>query len=268
MGRGRKLKKFKNIELMPDLLIIGGVNGAGKSTIFPSIQNTEHVEGSFQPGKIENENFVNADDIERSMGGGQISAARNAITQLYEKIDQGINVAIESTVWGKGFIYNAIKKAKQKGYRIYIVYVILYSPELSMARVVQRALLGKHYIPMHQILERYSKSVNNFFNLYKQEADFWVVINNSKLIPSVLCWGGMIYGDNRVFRQSEESFKHLLEILKFNGIEYSFDQFDREEFSPFVFGKIIKQVENELKKRPAGTTVVYQENGKMLFEKL
>ena len=56
--------------------------------------------------------------------------------------------------------------------------------------------------------------------------------------------------------------------MKFNGIEYSFDQFDREEFSPFVFGKIIKQVENELKKRPAGTTVVYQENGKMLFEKL
>jgi hypothetical protein len=79
--------------------------------------------------------------------------------------------------------------------------------------------------------------------------------------------GGMIYGDNRVFRQSEESFKHLLEILKFNGIEYSFDQFDREEFSPFVFGKIIKQVENELKKRPAGTTVVYQEKGKMYFEK-
>lgn len=53
---------------MPDLLIIGGVNGAGKSTIFPSIQNTEQIQGSFQPGKIENENFVNADDIDRSMG--------------------------------------------------------------------------------------------------------------------------------------------------------------------------------------------------------
>jgi predicted ABC-type ATPase len=68
MGRGRELKKFRNKDNMPDLLIIGGVNGAGKSTIFPSIQNTEQIQGSFQPGKIENENFVNADDIDRSMG--------------------------------------------------------------------------------------------------------------------------------------------------------------------------------------------------------
>ena len=251
---------------MPDLLIIGGVNGAGKSTIFPSIQNTEHVEGSFQPGKIENENFVNADDIERSMGGGQINAARNAITQLYEKIDQGINVAIESTVSGKGFIYNAIKKAKQKGYRIYIVYVMLYSPELSMARVVQRALLGKHYIPMNQVFERYSKSVNNFFNLYKEQSDFWVVVDNSKLIPSVLCWGGSIYNNNIIYRESEYTFQPLVNILQHNSIDISFDKFGTEVFSPFVFRKITEQVENEINKRPAGTTVVYQENGKMLFE--
>ena len=251
---------------MPDLLIIAGVNGAGKSTIFPAIQNTEQVAGSFQPGVIDSNDFVNADDIERGSGGGQVNAARIAIATLYEKIEQRKNVAIESTISGKGFIYNAIKKAKKEGYRIYIVYVMLYSPELSMARVVQRALLGKHYIPMNQVFERYSKSVNNFFNLYKEQSDFWVVVDNSKLIPSVLCWGGSIYNNNIIYRESQDTFQPLMNIFKHNEIDISFDQFGTEEFSPFVFRKITQQVENEINKRPAGTTVVYQENGKMLFE--
>lgn len=124
---------------MPDLLLIAGVNGAGKSTIFPSIQKSERVTGSFEPGLIEEEDFVNADDIERSTGSGQLGAARIAIEKVYEKVRQGRNLALESTISGRGFVMGVIREAKSRGYRIYIVYVILYSPELSMARVVQRA---------------------------------------------------------------------------------------------------------------------------------
>jgi hypothetical protein len=88
---------------MPDLLLIAGVNGAGKSTIFPSIQKSERVKGSFQPGHIEEGDFVNADDIERSTGSGQLGAARIAIERVYEKVRQGRNLALESTISGRGF---------------------------------------------------------------------------------------------------------------------------------------------------------------------
>jgi predicted ABC-type ATPase len=253
---------------MPDLLIIAGVNGAGKSTIFPSIQRTERIEGSFQPGPIEDENFINADDIERITGGSQISAARQAIANINEKIDQGINIGLESTISGMGFVMNAIRKAKSKGYRIYIVYIFLYSPELSMARVVQRALLGKHYIPMEKVIDRFPKSINNFFNSYKDQADYWVVLDNSNLIPSVLCWGGLVYNDNVILRESEESMQPLINILAFNKIDISFNYFGTEMFSPFVFKKITEQVEKELKRRPAGTTLVSQESEKLVFKKV
>jgi hypothetical protein len=39
-------------------------------------------------------------------------------------------------------------------------------------------------------------------------------------------------------------------------------------FSPFVFKKITEQVEKELKRRPAGTTLVSQESEKLVFKKV
>jgi predicted ABC-type ATPase len=250
---------------MQDLLLIAGVNGAGKSTIFPSIQKSERVTGSFQPGHIEEGDFVNADDIERSTGSGQLGAARIAIERVYEKVRLGRNLALESTISGRGFVMGVIREAKKRGYRIYIVYVILYSPELSMARVVQRALQGKHYIPLANILTRYRKSVLNFFNLYRQEADFWVIVDNSGLKPNVLCWGGDVYANSRVYRDGEDSYKPLADILSFNEIDVTISDFGTESFSPYVFSNIQEQVERELAKRPPGMAVVYQEDGKMRF---
>jgi len=250
---------------MPDLLLISGVNGAGKSTIFPSIQRAERVTGSFQPNIIEDGDFVNADDIARATGSDELGAARIAIETVYSKIREGRNLALESTISGKGFVMGAIREAKRHGYRIFIVYVVLYSPELSMARVVQRALQGKHYIPLENILTRYRKSIENFFNLYRKQADFWVLVDNSGLKPNVVCWGGNLYGSLRVYREKEDSVNPLQDILKFNGLEVSLDEFGTESFSPTVFAKIQEQVERELAKRPPGMAVVYQEDGMMKF---
>jgi hypothetical protein len=82
-----------------------------------------------------------------------------------------------------------------------------------------------------------------------------------------LCWGGSIYQEKIIFRESIDSFAPLLEIFKFNDIDISFNNFGVELFSPTVFKKIKEQVDLEIKKRPLETTVVYQDRGKIMFTK-
>lgn len=106
----------------------------------------------------------------------------------------------------------------------------------------------------------------NFFNLYRQEADFWVIVDNSGLKPNVLCWGGDVYANQRVYREDEDSYKPLCDILSFNEIDVTISDFGSESFSPYVFSKIQEQVDRELAKRPPGMAVVYQEDGKLRFK--
>jgi predicted ABC-type ATPase len=250
---------------MPDLLIISGVNGAGKSTIFPALQRTEKVAGSFQPEYINTEDFINPDNIQKENNISNLEASKISIKTAYLKLKENKSIAIETTLSGKSQILNLIKEAKSLKYRVYIVYLLLYSAELSMARVVQRALQGKHYIPMKNILERYSKSINNFLNLYKKEADFWVVADNSKLVPEILCWGGNIYQSEILLSQSKNQIDRYQQILEKNIISFNLFKWEKEEFSLKVFEKIKFEVENELSKRPKGTTLVHEENGILKF---
>jgi len=253
---------------MPDLLIISGVNGAGKSTIFPALQKTEKIAGSFQPEYITTDNFINPDNIQKDNNLSNIEASRITITTAYLKIKQEKNIALETTLSGKSQVLHLIKKAKELNYRIYIVYLLLYSPELSMARVVQRALQGKHYIPMKSVFDRYSKSINNFLNIYKNEADFWVIADNSKLAPQILCWGGNIYKSGTLLSESKVHIDRYYEILLKNNIPFKKLIWDKEEFSVSVFKKIKSEVEAEISKRPRGTTIVYEENGLLKFSNL
>ena len=64
-------------------------------------------------------------------------------------------------------------------YEVYLYYYWLHSPELAISRVAQRVASGGHFVPDDTIRQRYSRSVRNFFELYRQQADYWEVTDNS-----------------------------------------------------------------------------------------
>ena len=94
------------------LYIIGGCNGAGKTTasfnILPELLNCKE--------------FVNADEIARGLSPFQpekvsIEAGRLMLTRIDELLKQKIDFAIETTLSSKTYI-SLIHEAKEKGYYV------------------------------------------------------------------------------------------------------------------------------------------------------
>ncbi|MEB3199294.1 MAG: zeta toxin family protein [Synechococcaceae cyanobacterium] len=251
-----------------DALIIAGPNGAGKSTIFPAIRSISQDASPYVPGEIPAENFVNADTIASQHGVSTLAAGRLALRSIDEHISRRNNFALETTLSGLAY-QQTFKKLKANGYRIYISFIWLRSHELSVIRVVQRALVGKHYIPLDSLISRFSKSLLNFTYLYRKYADFWVLADNSGISPEITAWGGSIFSSNKaVYCEDKQSLLRFADLLtrlgceEFNGKfpEFRIDgervnPHETDRLTPMILETINSAVREEIAKRPAGTTI-------------
>ncbi len=157
---------------MPELYIIAGCNGAGKSTaaytLLPDIFNT--VE------------FVNADEIARGLSpfnieGVAFQAGRIMLERLNYLISEKKSLAFETTLSGYTY-FKLIEHAKQKNYTVCFFFVFLDSVDLAKQRVKIRVKKGGHSIPEHIIERRYVKGLINF-SKYAQISDDWYIYDNS-----------------------------------------------------------------------------------------
>ncbi len=247
--------------LQPHLILIGGPNGSGKSTIFPALQNTVDDDFIFAPRKIKNENFINADNIAKEHSIGDLAAGRKTIQKIKLMITSNEDIAIETTFSGKTII-KYIEFAKANNYRIYIIFMSLRSSELSMNRVSQRALLGKHYISMKRIMNRYERSLVNFFNTYKNLADFWVAADNSTLKLEILYWGGKAFLKNKKIYAISLNENYLTKYIDSNRISMD------DSISPRFYELVKSKVAEEIRNRPKGNYVsIQKEDGKIEFVK-
>ena len=158
---------------MPNLYIIAGCNGAGKTTasmtVLPEILNCYE--------------FVNADEIARGLSPFQpekvaIEAGRIMLNRIKHLVETGEDFAFETTLATKSYV-SFIQKAKEKGYRVTLVFVYLNSIELAKQRVVDRVLKGGHNIEAEVIERRYHAGLKNFLHLYIPHCDLWMLVDNS-----------------------------------------------------------------------------------------
>ena len=166
------------------VIVIGGPNGAGKSTIAPSVLRDY----------LEIPDFVNADQIAAGLSafnpeGAAFEAGRIMLRRLDELAASGKSFAFESTLSSRTFSV-FLGRLKKQGYRIDLCYVWLNSPALAQERVALRVKMGGHHIPPEVIERRYSRSMQNFRNLYLPLADKWSVFDNSELAdPKLIAEG-------------------------------------------------------------------------------
>ena len=157
---------------MPDIFIIAGCNGAGKTTAAYNLL----------PDVFKTVEFVNADEIARGLSpfnptGVAFQAGRIMLERLEQLVGENKNFSFETTL--SGFTYlSFIKKAKEKGYMITFFFVYLNSAELAVERVAIRVSKGGHSILKEVIERRYFKGLSNF-SKYAEEADDWFVYDNS-----------------------------------------------------------------------------------------
>ncbi len=158
---------------MPNLYIISGCNGAGKTTASYTIL----------PEMLNCKEFVNADEIAKGLSPFQpetvsFLAGRIMLERINELLDQNIDFAIETTLTTLSY-QKTIEFAKTIGYTITLLFFWLNDVNLAIERVKTRVMEGGHNIPEEVIIRRYKKGILNLTKVFVNLCDYWLVIDNS-----------------------------------------------------------------------------------------
>ena len=173
----------------PNLYIIAGCNGAGKTTasftILPEMLNCKE--------------FVNADSIAAGLSpfnpeSVAIEAGRLMLSRIHELMQTGVDFAFETTLATRSYV-SLVKMAQQVGYKVTLLFIWLDSPQTAIQRVADRVAEGGHNIPEDVIIRRYRRGIFNLINLYLPICESWIVINNKSVVPELIA-KGTIDGEN------------------------------------------------------------------------
>ena len=194
------------MNIKKEVYIIGGPNGAGKTTFVEQ----------FLPKYIHVRNFVNADIIAFGLSPLDVSlmnikAGKLMLTLIREYKNKGMPFGFETTLAGKKW-GSLMKELKNSGYAIYLFFLDISSVKLSISRIKYRVKLGGHSIPEETIRRRYFRSRRNFWNLYKNKADYWYLFNNSGPAPDLVA--AAKNGQNTLNVSDQEYYDFFLDSLK------------------------------------------------------
>ena len=141
----------------PELVIIAGPNGSGKTT------TTKELLLHAWTGKCLS---INPDDIAQNEFGGwdspeaSLKAAQKAERLREECLEQKRGLFFE-TVFSAPDKVEFVRRAKEQGYFIRLFFICTDSPLINMHRIMSRRLHGGHDVPPAKILSRYAKAIAN-----------------------------------------------------------------------------------------------------------
>lgn len=189
---------------MPQLYIISGCNGAGKTTASYTVL----------PEMLNCHEFVNVDEIALELSPVEpekvaIRAGRIMLAQMKSLIYNKIDFAFETTLSPRSYV-NLIREAKLVGFHITLLYFWLNSVDLAVERVKHRVLEGGHDVAVPVIQRRYNAGLINLFERYIPICDYWMIFDKSNL-KSELITEGFYNGDrivknNFIFEQIERTY--------------------------------------------------------------
>ena len=155
---------------MKEAIIIAGANGSGKTTFSNQlIEETGYA-------------FLNADNIERTFneplsGITKLKAGRILFAQLNDLIRGNQSFILETTLSGQ-YLKKIIEDIKLRDYEVNLLYIFLDSPQICIQRIAGRVKKGGHFIPNEDVIRRYYRSKNNFWNSYAALSTTWQLYYN------------------------------------------------------------------------------------------
>jgi len=170
---------------VPNLYIISGCNGSGKTTASYTIL----------PEMLNCKEFVNSDEIAKGLSPFNadtmvvaVEASRIMYKRIRELIGLAETFALETTLASRS-IANLIKDAQEKGYHVTLLYLWLNTPDLAVERVNNRVAAGGHHVNESTVRRRYRTGIINLFNLYMPICDSWMITDNSLSPMEVIAKG-------------------------------------------------------------------------------
>jgi predicted ABC-type ATPase len=162
-----------------NLFIIGGANGAGKTTAAMTLL----------PQYLDVFEFVNADEIARGLNPlkpatANMLAGRIMIDRIASLIQTRANFAFETTCAGHHHAAT-IEQAKAAGYVTTLIFLWLPSADMAVQRVRSRVKQGGHDIPEATIRRRYAAGLRNLNRLFMPLVDKTVIYDSTTAITGI-----------------------------------------------------------------------------------
>lgn len=164
----------------PTIYLIGGCNGAGKTTFARD----------YLPREVKCLQFFNADEIARGLSpldpaAGMIKAGRVLLNEVHDSIRKRETFALETTLSGVTYA-RVLRTARASGYEIELHYLWLATPEEALARVRRRVRAGGHDVPESDLRRRFARSLRHLSSHYLPLATTWAIWDNRGLPAKVL----------------------------------------------------------------------------------
>jgi predicted ABC-type ATPase len=180
----------------PKVVVLAGPNGAGKSTSAARLLL----------GVLKVNEFVNADVIASGLSAFApelvaFEAGRVMLGRLKELAASRKDFAFETTLASRSYAA-WLKKLRDAGYEVHLVFLWLPSADAAVARVAERVRGGGHDVPELTICRRYEAGLRNFLELYIPLADTWQVIDNSSIGETRIVSAGGPHGAAEIFDKS------------------------------------------------------------------
>jgi predicted ABC-type ATPase len=158
----------------PWLWLLSGPNGAGKSTYAPVLSSD--VEETVRPDELAYGLSPSAPE------NAALRAGRLAIQRIENLFEERRSFAVETTLSGR-FHLDLVRRAKNAGWKVGILYIGLRSARLATERVRLRELMGGHHVPIADIRRRYTRSLKNLAILWPTASRILVLDNSSARQP-------------------------------------------------------------------------------------
>lgn len=169
-------------QLPPTVAVLGGINGAGKTTA-----STRILRDSLRIPA-----FVNADTIARGLNAFDpeseaVKAGRIMLEHLHALAAARRSFAFETTLSARTYA-PWLAELRKAGYAVHLFYYWLRSSEVAINRVAERVRAGGHFVPDDTVRRRYTRSVANFLDLYRPVVTTWQVYDNTNGEPRLIAF--------------------------------------------------------------------------------
>ncbi|MEI8347093.1 MAG: zeta toxin family protein [Pseudomonadota bacterium] len=173
-----KKKKSKDSK---QVIILAGPNGSGKTTLSKDLLPDKKLP------------FLNADEIAKDMNPNdvaavRISAGKKFLNAIQNYIKKNKSFALESTLSGQ-YLVKIIEQLKKKKYAVHIIYIFLENTESAISRVKVRVKKGGHHVPDEDVIRRFYRSKEKFWNIYRPIVDSWEILYNGEDDLSIVATG-------------------------------------------------------------------------------